>query len=203
MPLYVADYLADTGHLTTVQHGAYLLLIMHYWKRGSLPAGDDQLASIVKMTAADWKKAKPVIATFFSEGWKHSRIEAELSHAAEISSKRSAAGKQSHGNSQPNADQKPTQSPLPLPSQPPLDHSLRGFQGVGESVKKIAYPGKPLNWTPPRHGAIGRGRIYIRADHAADWASYAADFKTIRGVEPQPNEYGGKWFKLAGESAAA
>ena len=52
MPLYVADYLANTGRLSAAEHGAYLLLIMQYWT-GRLPDDDTQLARIAWITAAD------------------------------------------------------------------------------------------------------------------------------------------------------
>jgi uncharacterized protein YdaU (DUF1376 family) len=52
MPLYIADYRKDTAHLSAAEHGAYLLLIMHYWSTGSLPVEDAPLARIAAMTAA-------------------------------------------------------------------------------------------------------------------------------------------------------
>jgi hypothetical protein len=54
-------------------------------------------------------------------------------------------------------------------------------------------------WTPPPHGATGKGRIYIRSD-SQDWPLYAEDFRAAHGEYPRPNEHGGKWFKIAGET---
>ena len=67
MPLYVADYLADTAHLNATQSGAYLHLIMHYWQTGGLPANDEALARIARMTGAEWRNARPIIVPFFSD----------------------------------------------------------------------------------------------------------------------------------------
>ncbi len=128
MAFDVADYLSDTGHLTTAQHGAYLLLIMHYWKRGALPDADDQLAAITRMTPANWRQAKPTIQGFFYDGWKHGRIERELAKAAEISSKRSVAALRMHAMKDASAEQKHTH--LHLHKQEPKK------EGATKPVKK-------------------------------------------------------------------
>lgn len=92
MPLYVGDYLGDTGHLTTAQHGAYLLLMMHYWRKGELPDDDRQLSKITKLPLKTWCDYRPVLQDFFHSGWKHKRIDAELERMMRVSEKRAIAG---------------------------------------------------------------------------------------------------------------
>lgn len=66
MPLYIGSYIADTMHLTTAQHGAYLLLLMHAWRNdGLLPDDDIQLAQITRATVQEWKSLKNVVVNFF------------------------------------------------------------------------------------------------------------------------------------------
>ena len=92
MPLYVGDYVGDTGHLTTVQHGAYLLLMMHYWRKGELPDDDRQLRKIAKLPLKTWCQYRATLQDFFYEGWKHKRIDAELAKMMRVSEKRAIAG---------------------------------------------------------------------------------------------------------------
>lgn len=99
MPLYTADYLADTMHLSTEEHGAYLLLIMHAWlNNGELPADDERLRRITKMDAKSWRGSWSEILRFFyrdGDFYRHKRIEQELQRADDIIDKRSQAGKAS------------------------------------------------------------------------------------------------------------
>ena len=98
MQLYVADYLGDTRHLTTEQHGAYLLLLMTMWRSGGrLPNQDKKLARITGCTSSRWAKIKAEVVDFFSvdgEEITHKRLMFELEKAQEKSIKRSVSGTQ-------------------------------------------------------------------------------------------------------------
>jgi uncharacterized protein YdaU (DUF1376 family) len=144
MPLYVADYLRDTRRLTAAEHGAYLLLIMEYWTSGSLPDDDRQLSRITCMTPAEWRRARPNVQPFFTDGWKHKRIDAELARSAEISSKRSASAKQKHSNRSANAEQldthagatsqpQPQQDAAPAAPDPEVELFRRGREVLGKT----------------------------------------------------------------------
>jgi uncharacterized protein YdaU (DUF1376 family) len=59
MPMYWDAYLADTTHLTTEEHGAYMLLLAAMWRRnGSVPDDDKDNARILGLTPAKWRKTK-------------------------------------------------------------------------------------------------------------------------------------------------
>lgn len=67
MPIYVGDYLKDTGHLSTIEHGAYTLLLYHMWKTGALTSDRKRLARICRMTESEFVEVWEVIQEFFQE----------------------------------------------------------------------------------------------------------------------------------------
>lgn len=81
MPLFTDAYLADTRHLTTEEHGAYLLLMMEAWRRPecSLPDDDVLLARLSGLTPSRWKEVRPVIIAFWKrDGRKKSLTQKRL-----------------------------------------------------------------------------------------------------------------------------
>lgn len=99
MPLDVGDYLRDTGHLTTAEHGAYLLLLMHGWVRGgALPAEDERLRAMTKMDGREWKRSRDAVLTFFTlhgDAYRQKRLDVELAKTDRLVEQRSVAGKAS------------------------------------------------------------------------------------------------------------
>ena len=97
MPLWIGAYLADTMSLTTVQHGAYFLMLMAYWReQKALPDSNEELRSITKTDKSEWKKMRPTLEKFFRIGdgvWWHKRVEAEMAASRERSSKAAAKAK--------------------------------------------------------------------------------------------------------------
>jgi uncharacterized protein YdaU (DUF1376 family) len=67
MPLWTDAYLGDTTHLSTIEHGAYLLLLIAMWRKGgSLPSDDRTLAKYTRLTVGQWTRIKPVLMDFFT-----------------------------------------------------------------------------------------------------------------------------------------
>lgn len=102
MPLYPADYLADTRRLTTEQHGAYLLLLLDSWVSGALPDDDSVLARVAGMDAESWTATRRALAGYFqiADGmWVHARLERERidahahAHASSGRGKKAAAAR--------------------------------------------------------------------------------------------------------------
>lgn len=97
MQLYIADYLADTMHLSAEEHSAYLLLMFNYWQTGK-PIPKNRLAKIARLTNERWADVEPSLQEFFcdnGEEWVHLRIAEDLASVREKLTKKSAAGKAS------------------------------------------------------------------------------------------------------------
>ena len=167
MPLYIGDYLSDTMHLTTEQHGAYILLIMAYWKNGGpLPADDAMLAATCRLSGDAWSIAKAVLIRFFTVSddgmtWVHERIDRELSGAAENKQRRIVRAKnaaearwgndaKSNATSMRQAmlDECPSPSPSPIKiksscnQQADDGHRFR-FAEIQEAYNRICSPTLP------------------------------------------------------------
>lgn len=96
MQLYIADYLADTQHLTTEQNGAYLLLLMTMWRSGgSLPNDEKKLARIARVSLKRWHMIANEVMEFFDvdgDVITQKRLVEELQKAVSKSEKRKTSG---------------------------------------------------------------------------------------------------------------
>lgn len=157
MPIYWGDYMRDTGHLDAAGHGAYLMLIKHYWCTGGPISSDDN--ALCRIACCDsikeWLKLKPkILPLFVVEGvtLRHKRIDKELGNAVLITEQRVLAGKASavarkrqrdvNGRSI-LVDVPLEQNARPSPSPSPLDSGVPPESK--SSLRSVAQPGLSLD----------------------------------------------------------
>lgn len=80
MPLFIGDYLADTIGLTNAEHGAYLLSMMAYWRKGESLTQKEMRAACGK----DFERVTEFYV-WCDHRWHHKRIDIELAKARERS----------------------------------------------------------------------------------------------------------------------
>lgn len=97
MPLFVDDFFGGTMRWDAEKQALYVLLLMHQWASGPLPAKPDDIAEAIHhRDPRRFEKAWDVIKQKFSrtqEGWVNERLEEVRAHSFAVASERSRAGK--------------------------------------------------------------------------------------------------------------
>ena len=172
MQLYVADYLADTMHLTTEEHGAYLLLIFNYWQTGK-PIPVPRLARITRLSNERWTDVERSLGEFFNERdneWIHDRIERDLEAVRATQEQRIAAGKASAEARKQSAKARPkaSRSARSTPVEIPLNEKPTNIEEKRE---------EEIRDTPPPHAQDAfdsRTKFAMTEDWQPDGKSFAA-----------------------------
>ena len=191
MPLWTDAYLADTSHLTTIEHGAYLLLLMVAWRSHDkrLPDDDKKLARYARVTAGQWQRLRPVLQEFFKvkDGyWTQGRLTDEAEAVRQHRERQSQAGKASalkrkgrHSTAvQPDANQTPTPTPYSYSHIPLSDDN-----GPAGNADKIFWDTAKGYLGKSKAGMIGK---WVR-DYGRDATAKAITAAQIeRAVDPVP-----------------
>ena len=220
MPLYIGDYLADTSRLTTEQHGAYLLLIMDYWRSGRPPDNDQVLAQICKLSPDAWRNAKAMLKQYFSieDGcWVHKRIEAEILDAAQNQDRKhqravkgaAARWNKANNDASSNAQAMPMQCPLPSPSPSPINTTTKELATkvaqtkTSQLSKDWVLPDEWAIWAKEQRPDLNINQVadgfkdywISEAKRKADWFATWRNWIRKQRVDKQSAVYEAPWQK--------
>ena len=95
-PLYVADFIEGTTHMTTEEIGAYMLLLCYQFKKRSIPIADKELIARIAKTNIDLKYVLQKFPAGINQ--KMSEVLADISEKSNMA-RQSSLGKWGHGKS--------------------------------------------------------------------------------------------------------
>lgn len=217
MPLFLDAYLGDTTHLSTEEHGAYLLLLMAMWRRdGTVPDDDKDNARIVGLSLQKWRHIKARLLPFLTleNGFlTQNRLKKERAYAkqkSEIASQNGSKGgrpktnknnniTKAEGSPQPNPEESSYPYPYPYPSSVSNETSEKESpSGVAVATKgRIVLPDK-VAASPERElfaygkRLLGRdaGGIIVKLRKACEFDdAYAMELLREASTKENPKEW--------------
>ena len=210
MPMYWDAYLADTTHLTTEEHGAYMLLLAAMWRRnGAVPDNDKDNARILGLTPAKWRKIKArFIATIsgfrveddaitqekLQKTWKITQEKIEKNRSNGAKGGRAAASKNNDLGQANAANSQERKATIPEPEPEPDKEEAKA--SLSPSAKKPTSTGTriPDDWVLSQHLGewsleAGASEILIRSE-ADKFKDY---WRGVAGAKGRKADWDATW----------
>lgn len=181
IPLFADAYLADTMHLSTEEHGAYLLLLMAAWRSDdcSLPNDPKKLARIAGLSPRRWGQISATILDFWViENGRifNQRLRKERGYVIRKSeSNRENARKrweaQAAENKEGDECERTSDGNAPPPSPPPVEPNGSTFDGKKSRGTNLPDDFEP-SLTPSAHAhadALGPKRFAAELQKFRDY----------------------------------
>lgn len=160
LPVWTDAYLADTTHLTTEEHGAYLLMLMAAWRSREcrLPDDDRYLAKVCRCSERVWRRLRVTLEPFWQvEGgwWTQKRLARERKYLDAVRAKRRAAAEAKHRKDNETTDAHAGAHAL-QPTPTPTDSKKEAPIGASKESSPQAAPPAPPDPPPkPKREAHG------------------------------------------------
>jgi uncharacterized protein YdaU (DUF1376 family) len=213
-PFFPGDYARDTAHLTLAEHGAYRLLLDHYYSTGRpIPADMERAFRICRAFTPELQgSVRSVLEQFFTEtpeGWRNQRADRQIEKQQRVSAKYAARAKNAatarweHASSIPQAMLEASEpEPEPEPETPPpfkepvlfLKENARAREEPTQEdfdardLRKLGDAFKEINLK--REARVG-SESSLTEKEVIEWACDLAGISVRRGLEVM--ERGKQW----------
>lgn len=189
MTLWTDSYLGDTRHLSTIEHGAYLLLLITAWRTNdcALPNDDRQLARYAGLNLQQWNRMKATILPFFTvdgDQIYQKRQRGEREAVKQLRQSRSQAGQRGGIAKSLNKKEAPPSPATDLleqkggealaPASAPAPKVEREDKSSPKKstrwVKGAHFPDEWIEWAM-KENRWAKGQAQREANRFVDWAS--------------------------------
>lgn len=204
--LYIGDYMKKTGTLSVAEHGAYVLMLLHYYAtEAPLPTGRDLYRLLRAETKQDREAVESIAAKYWQQtegGLVNERADEEIQKAAKAKEAHSEAGKQ---GGRPKRKQTETNLVSETePNEKPTNTNTNTITTSLRSVERARGTRLPADWVPeswPGPDDDPRTVLTLELQELPKFRDYWISQPGQKGVKADWNATWRNWIRKAVEYA--